>query len=54
MHGSGVYSQLRPGEKSRPVPNMTDSNYSHVDVSQQSPKRQLKKISHFKKSDAGK
>ncbi|XP_064406269.1 uncharacterized protein LOC135351235 [Halichondria panicea] len=45
-HGDGVYSQLRPGEKSRPVPNMTDSNYSHVDFKEQSPKRQheLKKL----------
>ena len=25
-----VYHQLRPGEKSKPVPNMDDPSYSHV------------------------
>ena len=26
------YMQLRAGEKFRPVPNLTDSNYSHIDM----------------------
>ncbi|XP_064406194.1 uncharacterized protein LOC135351174 [Halichondria panicea] len=47
-----VYNQLRPEEKSRPVPNMTDSNYSHIDE-EQSLQRQLK-IRHFKKTKSGK
>ncbi len=25
-----VYEQLRAGEKSKPVPNLADSNYSHI------------------------
>ena len=33
---------------------MTDSNYSHMDVKERSPKRQLKKIKHFQKTKAGK
>ncbi len=36
--GGDPYEQLRPGEKSRPVPNLTDTSYSHI------PKRKSKQI----------
>ena len=36
--GGDPYEQLRPGEKSRPVPNLTDTSYSH------NPKRKSKQI----------
>ncbi len=28
--GGDPYEQLRPGEKSRPVPNLTDPSYTHI------------------------
>ncbi len=37
--GGDPYEQLRPGEKSRPVPNLTDTSYSHI------AKRKSKQIS---------